>query len=136
MIFLHNDASVGPSCNITLSRNNQSFWDYGLTLMMAAISFLITERSRVNLHICKRNNRVTMTLKPHILMAEPFCWCNFGRSVTAAHHKVSATTEHFGRDATVGTAGVFGIQDITAERNKNTQRRHSAARCESLMRTL
>lgn len=34
---------------------------------------------------------------------------------TAAHHKVSATTEHFCRDAAVRTAGVFRIQNITEE---------------------
>lgn len=50
--------SVGPSSAVITKQEQsfkQSFWDYGLTLMTDAISFLITERSRVNLHIYKKN---------------------------------------------------------------------------------
>lgn len=41
------------------------------------------------------------------------------RTVTVAHHKVPATTEHFSRDTTVRTEGVFRIQNVTEEKKKH-----------------
>lgn len=101
---------------------SQSFWNNGhvtLTLMTEAISFLITERSRVNLHICKEKQLRHLT-KPRDCSVSDHL---IKRKNTAPHHKVSAATEHFCRDPTVRAAGVFRIQNIT---RKTTKKHHLA----------
>lgn len=51
-----------------------------------------------------------------------------GGKKTAAHHKVSAATEHFCRDTTVRAAGVFRIQNIT--RGKKTKHKETSLSCQ------
>lgn len=88
-----------------------------LTLMMDAISFLITERSRVNLQILR--NKTLVLYVSCKARAFTFLCIHANRKTqtgSAAHHKVSAATEHFSRNAAVSTAGVFWIQNIAEDK--------------------
>lgn len=83
----------------------------------------------------KRSNWVTMTLKTcqtHQKNTSSGClilgFLIKGEKKTAAHHKVSAATEHFSRDTTVRAAGVFRIQNIT--RGKRNEHKETSLSCQ------
>lgn len=90
--------------------------------MIDATSFLITERSSVNLHICKQEQlghkkNIKTKGKPKSYTTLLFQKCKkhneYLATAAASHHKVSAAAEHLGRNTAVRAAGVFRIQHVT-----------------------
>lgn len=96
--------------------------------MIDATSFLITERSCVNLHICKQEQlghtkKKKKKRKPKNYATLSLQKCKkhnnkYLAAAAAAHHKVSAAAEHLCRNTTVRAAGVFRIQHITVGEGK------------------
>lgn len=89
--------------------------------MIDATSFLITERSCVNLHICKqeqlghkKKQKTKRKPKSYAMLFNEY----LAAAAAASHHKVSAAAEHLCRNTTVRAAGVFRIQHVAVGEGK------------------
>lgn len=129
---MHNwthEKPAGSSLALISKQSHDPYFDDGCNLLSHHWAL-----QREPPHLQKEQLWVSMTVK-HTQNASSGCliWGNLiKRKKTAAHHEVSATTEHFSGDTAVRTAGVFRIQNITGGK-KHTQKPHWAARLVCLM---